>query len=120
MWGLVAAKARYATQLVTSKDHVEVAKMVKSVGSLLLCTFLFCGAKLINDNKIIEQSSDFFTQKFDEITEDIQENFDFDNFSLEDITLPSIHLQDAHEEEEKPDLNEIVDKWTDAFFGAIE
>lgn len=118
MWGLVAAKARYATSLVTSKDHIEVGKMVKSVGSLLLCTLLFCGVKLVNDNKIIEQSSDFFSQKFDEIAEDIQENFDFDNLSLNDFTLPSIHLQDAHEEEQS--MNEIVDQWTDAFFGAIE
>lgn len=91
MWGLVAAKARYATSLITSKDHVEVGKMVKTVGSLLMCTLMFCGVKLVNDNKIIEQSSDFFNQKFDEIAE---------NIDLEEFTLPSFHLQDSLVEEE--------------------
>jgi hypothetical protein len=120
MWGLVAAKARYATSLVTSKDHIEVGKMVKSIGSLLLCTFLFCGTKLINDNKIIEQSSDFFQQKLDDFAEQIEETFDMETVSLDDFSFP-IHLQDSNEEETQlPSPNELVDQWSDRFFDAFE
>lgn len=120
MWGLVAAKARYATSLVTSKDHIEVGKMVKSIGSLLLCTFLFCGTKLINDNKIIEQSSDFFQQKLDDFAEQIEETFDMETVSLDDFSFP-IHLQDSNEEETQfPTPNELVDQWSDRFFDAFE
>lgn len=87
MWGMMIAKAKYAAQLVQSKDHIEVGKMVKSVGSLLLCAAVFCMAKLINDNSILEKTNDFFTEKIDSVVETIEDYVDLENFSVDDVSF---------------------------------
>lgn len=86
-----------------------------------MCTALFSVVKLINDNNILAETNDFFSDKIDSFVEEVQEYVDLDNLSFDlDIDLP-IKLQDSESSvsdatfEKSPSVNDMMSQISASF-----